>query len=74
LAGWQALLHRYSGQGDIRVGVPNANRPRLETQGMVGFFINTQVLRARTAGRGTPPRCWPGPRCRTRPGPAIRGR
>ncbi|WP_369987355.1 non-ribosomal peptide synthetase [Pseudomonas xanthosomatis] len=51
LAGWQALLHRYSGQGDIRVGVPNANRPRLETQGMVGFFINTQVLRAEPDGR-----------------------
>ncbi|MBV4530693.1 non-ribosomal peptide synthetase [Pseudomonas sp. SWRI107] len=51
LAGLQALLHRYSGQGDIRVGVPNANRPRLETQGMVGFFINTQVLRAALHGR-----------------------
>ncbi len=51
LAGWQALLHRYSGQADIRVGVPNANRPRLETQGMVGFFINTQVLRAQLDGR-----------------------
>ncbi|PMZ90106.1 MULTISPECIES: non-ribosomal peptide synthetase [unclassified Pseudomonas] len=51
LAGWQALLHRYSGQGDIRIGVPNANRPRLETQGMVGFFINTQVLRAELDGR-----------------------
>ncbi|MGE8324361.1 MAG: condensation domain-containing protein, partial [Pseudomonas sp.] len=51
LAGWQALLHRYSGQADIRIGVPNANRPRLETQGMVGFFINTQVLRAHVDGR-----------------------
>ncbi|MGS7250674.1 non-ribosomal peptide synthetase [Pseudomonas anuradhapurensis] len=51
LAGWQALLHRYSGQADIRVGVPNANRPRLETQGLVGFFINTQVMRAQLDGR-----------------------
>ncbi|MDZ3993046.1 non-ribosomal peptide synthetase [Pseudomonas sp. Teo4] len=51
LAAWQGLLHRYSGQGDLRVGVPNANRPRLETQGMVGFFINTQVLRAQLDGR-----------------------
>ncbi|MDH1549377.1 MULTISPECIES: non-ribosomal peptide synthetase [Pseudomonas] len=51
LAGWQALLQRYSGQAEIRVGVPNANRPRLETQGMVGFFINTQVLRAQLDGR-----------------------
>ncbi|MBA1200955.1 non-ribosomal peptide synthetase [Pseudomonas capeferrum] len=51
LAAWQTLLHRYTGQGDIRVGVPNANRPRLETQGMVGFFINTQVMRAHLDGR-----------------------
>ncbi|WP_191832697.1 non-ribosomal peptide synthetase [Pseudomonas fluorescens] len=51
LAGFQSLLHRYSGQADIRVGVPNANRPRLETQGLVGFFINTQVLRARFTSR-----------------------
>ena len=46
LAAFQALLQRYTGQSDIRVGVPNANRPRLETQGLIGFFINTQVLRA----------------------------
>ena len=45
LSAWQGLLHRYTGQGDIRVGVPNANRPRLETQGMVGFFINTRAAR-----------------------------
>jgi len=51
LAGWQALLHRYSGQADLRIGVPNANRPRLETQGLVGFFINSQVLRAQLHGR-----------------------
>ena len=46
LAVYQAVLHRYSGQRDIRVGVPGANRPRLETQGLIGFFINTLVLRA----------------------------
>ncbi|NWA00111.1 non-ribosomal peptide synthetase [Pseudomonas gingeri] len=46
LAAFQSLLHRYSGQRDIRVGVPSANRPRLETQGLIGFFINTLVLRA----------------------------
>ncbi|EJN39734.1 non-ribosomal peptide synthase, partial [Pseudomonas sp. GM84] len=51
LAAWQGLLHRYTGQADIRVGVPNANRPRQETQGMVGFFINTQVLRAQLDSR-----------------------
>ncbi|BAN48812.1 non-ribosomal peptide synthase/polyketide synthase [Metapseudomonas resinovorans] len=45
LAGWQALLHRYSGQRDIRLGVPGANRARLESHGLIGFFINTLVLR-----------------------------
>ena len=51
LAAFQTLLHRYSGQRDIRIGVPNANRPRLETQGLIGFFINTQVLRAEVDSR-----------------------
>ncbi|WDY56394.1 non-ribosomal peptide synthetase [Pseudomonas sp. PSKL.D1] len=47
LASFQALLQRYSGQDDIRVGVPVANRHRLETERLIGFFVNTQVLRAR---------------------------
>ena len=51
LAAFQTLLYRYSGQRDIRIGVPNANRPRQETQGLIGFFINTQVLRAELDGR-----------------------
>ncbi|MBB1650688.1 non-ribosomal peptide synthetase [Delftia sp. UME58] len=46
LAAFQLLLSRYTGQQDIRVGVPMANRRRLETQGVVGFFVNTQVLRS----------------------------
>ncbi|SHN31632.1 non-ribosomal peptide synthetase [Rhizobacter sp. OV335] len=45
LAGWQALLARWTGQHDLRVGVPIANRQRVETEGLVGFFVNTQVLR-----------------------------
>ncbi|PKH63783.1 non-ribosomal peptide synthetase [Halomonas sp. Choline-3u-9] len=45
LTGFQALLYRYTGQEDIRIGVPIANRHRAETQGVVGFFVNTQVLR-----------------------------
>jgi len=51
LAAFQALLQRYTGQSDLRIGVPNANRPRLETQGLIGFFINTQVLRAQVDSR-----------------------
>lgn len=45
LAGFQVLLHRYTDRTDIRVGMANANRNRPETQGVVGFFVNTQVLR-----------------------------
>lgn len=46
LASFQALLHRYSRQTDIRVGVPTANRNRVESEGLIGFFVNTQVLKA----------------------------
>ncbi|NRA56472.1 MAG: amino acid adenylation domain-containing protein, partial [Gammaproteobacteria bacterium] len=46
LASFQTLLHRYSGQEEIRVGTPIANRNRLETENLIGFFVNTQVLRA----------------------------
>ncbi|SFY15263.1 non-ribosomal peptide synthetase, partial [Pseudomonas sp. NFPP16] len=45
LAGFKLLLSRYSGQQDIRVGVPIANRTRQEAEGLIGFFVNTQVLR-----------------------------
>ncbi|OIN46674.1 non-ribosomal peptide synthetase [Pseudomonas azotoformans] len=51
LASFQALLHRYSGQEDVRVGVPIANRNRLETEGLIGFFVNTQVLKADIHGQ-----------------------
>ncbi|MBA4143015.1 MAG: amino acid adenylation domain-containing protein [Nitrosospira sp.] len=51
LAGFQALLYRYTGQPDIRVGVPVANRNRVETAGLIGFFVNTQVLRSLLHGR-----------------------
>ena len=53
LTAFQALLHRYSGLADIRVGVPIANRHRVETESVVGFFVNTQVLRADISGRQT---------------------
>jgi amino acid adenylation domain-containing protein len=51
LAGFQVLLQRYTGQEDIRVGVPIANRQRTETENVVGFFVNTQVLRSGLDGR-----------------------
>lgn len=45
LAAFQALLYRYTGQEDVRVGVPNANRHAPDTGAIVGFFVNTLVLR-----------------------------
>jgi amino acid adenylation domain-containing protein len=46
LAGFQALLSRWSGQGDVAVGVPVANRDRRELESVVGLFVNTLVMRA----------------------------
>lgn len=45
LASFHVLLHRYTGQYEIRVGVPVANRTRTQTQKLVGFLVNTVVLR-----------------------------
>ncbi|MCK1786292.1 amino acid adenylation domain-containing protein, partial [Pseudomonas sp. TNT11] len=47
LGAWQVLLARYSGQLDFAVGVPNAARSHAQVQDIVGFFVNTQVYRAR---------------------------
>ncbi len=51
LGAFNVLLHRYTGQGDIRVGVPIANRNRSEVEGLIGFFVNTQVLRTELSGQ-----------------------
>ncbi|HZO15352.1 MAG TPA: amino acid adenylation domain-containing protein, partial [Polyangiaceae bacterium] len=45
LAGWQLLLSRYAGQRDVVVGSPIAGRRSLETEGLIGFFVNTLALR-----------------------------
>jgi amino acid adenylation domain-containing protein len=45
LAAFQVLLYRYSGQEDVVVGSPIANRNRNEIEGLIGFFVNTLVLR-----------------------------
>ncbi len=50
LAAFQVLLYRYSGQSDIVVGTPIANRHRLEVEELIGFFVNTLVLRGDLAG------------------------
>jgi amino acid adenylation domain-containing protein len=50
LAGFQALLSRLSGQEDVVIGSPVANRNRRETEDLIGFFVNTLALRANLAG------------------------
>jgi non-ribosomal peptide synthetase component F len=49
LAAFKALLSSYTGTDDIVVGSPTAGRTRVETEGMIGFFINTLVLRTSLA-------------------------
>ncbi len=52
LAVWQAVLQRLSGQPDLAVGTPVANRNRPEIEEVVGFFVN--MLALRTDFRGSP--------------------
>ncbi|NEN99013.1 MAG: hypothetical protein F6K50_27025 [Moorea sp. SIO3I7] len=46
-AAFATLLYRYSGQSDILIGSPIANRNRREIEPLIGFFVNTLVLRTR---------------------------
>ncbi|MCP4656984.1 MAG: amino acid adenylation domain-containing protein, partial [bacterium] len=50
LAAFKVLLGRWSGQTDVLVGTPIANRTRVEIEGLIGFFINTLVLRTDLSG------------------------
>ncbi|GAA1591043.1 non-ribosomal peptide synthetase [Actinoplanes couchii] len=50
LAAFKVLLARYTGQTDIVVGAPVANRRSAELDDLVGFFVNTLVLRTDCAG------------------------
>ena len=49
-AAYAALLYQLSGQTDLLIGAPVANRRRAETQGLIGFFVSTLVLRADLSG------------------------
>src|SRR5262249_53097086 len=49
-AAFTILLHRLAGQDDIVVGAPSAGRRRVETEGPIGFFLHTLVLRTDRAG------------------------
>jgi amino acid adenylation domain-containing protein len=46
LAAFKVLLYRYTGQADLVVGTPIANRHRAEVEGLIGLFVNTLVLRS----------------------------
>jgi amino acid adenylation domain-containing protein/non-ribosomal peptide synthase protein (TIGR01720 family) len=50
LAAFQTLLLRYTGKDDIVVGAPIANRNRAEIEGLIGFFVNSLVLRTDLSG------------------------
>src|SRR5256714_3373564 len=53
LAGWAVLLARLSGQQDVVIGTPTANRGRGEMEMLIGFFVNTLVLRVDVSGHPT---------------------
>jgi amino acid adenylation domain-containing protein len=53
LAGFNALLYRYTGQDDILVGTPIAGRNRVEIEDLIGLFVNTLVMRTRLGGEPT---------------------
>jgi non-ribosomal peptide synthetase component F len=50
LAGFAALLARLSGQDEVVIGSPVANRGRAEIEGLIGFFVNTLALRIDVSG------------------------
>jgi len=53
LAAFKALLWRYTGQTDVVIGTPVANRNREELEGLIGFFVNTLALRTDLSGDPT---------------------
>ncbi|NCE88295.1 non-ribosomal peptide synthase/polyketide synthase [Pseudomonas sp. Q1] len=53
LAAWGVLLARLSGQDEVVIGSPVANRNQLELEGLIGLFVNTLALRIDTSGEPT---------------------
>jgi amino acid adenylation domain-containing protein len=53
LAAWQTLLAKYAGSDDVVVGSPIAGRTRREVEDLIGFFLNTLVLRTDLSGAPT---------------------
>ncbi len=52
-AAFKVVLYRYSGQQDIVIGIPSANRNQAEIEELIGFFVNTLVLRTDLSGSPT---------------------
>jgi hypothetical protein len=50
LAAFNVLVYQYTGQRDLAIGSPAINRPRPEAEPLIGFFVNTVVLRSRLDG------------------------
>ena len=53
LGGWAALMGRLSGQKEVVIGIPVANRGRVEIEKLIGFFVNTLALRISVSGSQT---------------------
>ena len=53
LAAFQTLLYRYTGEPDVLVGTPAANRTRREVEGLIGFFVNILVFCTQLSGNPT---------------------
>src|ERR1041385_3160407 len=53
LAGWAALMGRLSGQEEVVIGIPVANRGRAEIKNLIGFFVNTLAVRVNVSGAQT---------------------
>jgi len=53
LSAFKALVHRYTGLEDIIIGTPVAGRNNMETEGLIGFFVNTLLLRSSLEGNPT---------------------
>ena len=53
LAGFSAFLGSWTGESDLAIGTSNGNRSRVELEDMLGFFVNTQVLRIDASGNPT---------------------
>jgi len=53
LAGFESLLYHYTGQPDLVLGTDLANRPTVQTEAMIGFFVNLLVMRTDVSGNPT---------------------